>query len=55
LNEVEKAILEPGGVITFIPKKPEPDLARHQALLAQLEALTREVAALRAHSERGAM
>ena len=47
LGEVERAVLEPGGTITFIMKKPEPDVERHQELLARMDAITRELAALR--------
>ncbi len=47
LDEIERAILEPGGAISFIGIKPEPDLARHQELLDKLDTLTREVADLR--------
>lgn len=47
LEEVDRAILEPGGTIAFIGRKPAPELARHQELLARLDQLTREIAALR--------
>jgi uncharacterized membrane protein YcaP (DUF421 family) len=47
LNEVERAILEPGGSITFVAKKPIPEERRHQELLDRLDQLTREVARLR--------
>jgi len=48
LNEVEQAVLEPGGTIAFIGKKPEPEAARHQEIVARLDQMTRELAALRA-------
>lgn len=48
LDEVEKAILEPGGAITFIGRMPEPEAERHQELLSRLDALAKEVAELRA-------
>jgi uncharacterized membrane protein YcaP (DUF421 family) len=47
LDEVERAVLEPGGGINFIGSQPEPETKRHQELLARLDALTREVAELR--------
>jgi uncharacterized membrane protein YcaP (DUF421 family) len=47
LNEVERAILEPTGTITFIAKKPAPEETRHMELLTRLDQLTREVASLR--------
>ena len=36
LAEIERAILEPGGGICFFPKKPEPDVARHDELMREL-------------------
>ena len=48
LAEVESAILEPGGAITFTGKKPAPEAARHEELVARLDQVTRELAALRA-------
>jgi uncharacterized membrane protein YcaP (DUF421 family) len=54
LDDVEKAILEPGGGICFIGKKPTPEIARHDelmarhdALLVKLGELQGEIAALR--------
>jgi uncharacterized membrane protein YcaP (DUF421 family) len=47
LNEVERAVLEPSGTITFVAKKPAPEETRHMELLARLDQLTREIAALR--------
>ena len=51
LTECEHAVLEPGGTITFIGKKPSPEAARHDELLAKLDDLRREVAELRAARE----
>jgi uncharacterized membrane protein YcaP (DUF421 family) len=47
LGEVERAVLEPSGTITFVAKKPAPEETRHMELLARLDQLTREVATLR--------
>jgi uncharacterized membrane protein YcaP (DUF421 family) len=47
LEEIERAVLEPGGTISFIGKKPPPETARHKELLARLDDLAREMAALR--------
>src|ERR1700723_914069 len=33
LSEVEECILEPGGTMTFIKKKPDADDSRHQEIL----------------------
>ncbi len=43
LDEVEQAVLEPEGGISFLARKPEPEVARHQELLARLDVLTKQV------------
>lgn len=48
LDEVERAVLEPSGTISFIARKPTPEATRHTELLARLDQLSRELAALRA-------
>ena len=48
LDEVERAVLEPSGTISFSAKRPTPEAVRHGELLARLDGLTRELAALRA-------
>lgn len=50
LAEVDRAVLEPGGTVSFVAKKAMTDEARHGELLARLDELTRQVAALRAHA-----
>jgi len=47
LREVEQCILEPGGTLTFLGKKPSGEDVRHQELLGRLELLAQELAALR--------
>lgn len=47
LSEVEQCILEPGGTLTFLGKKPPVEDVRHQELLGKLERLTQEIALLR--------
>jgi uncharacterized membrane protein YcaP (DUF421 family) len=47
LEEIDRAIIEPGGTISFVGRKPAPELARHQELMTRLDQLTREIAALR--------
>src|SRR5499427_4943218 len=37
LSEVQQCVLEPGGTISFIGKKPGSDEARHQALLQRMD------------------
>jgi uncharacterized membrane protein YcaP (DUF421 family) len=48
LADVDTAILEPEGAISFIGKKPAPEDTRQLELLERLDRLTREISALRA-------
>ncbi len=48
LDEVETAVLEPTGTITFIKKTPNEETQRHYELMAKLSALSAEIASLRA-------
>ncbi len=48
LDTVDNATLEPGGAISFNLHEPVPEEKRHQELLVRLDALTQEIAALRA-------
>ena len=47
LSEVEQCILEPGGTLTFLGKKPSGEDVRHQELLGRLDQMAREIAMLR--------
>jgi|ERR1700733_4905523 len=47
LDEVERAILEPGGIISFVAKQPGPEDVRQRELISKLEAMATELAALR--------
>jgi uncharacterized membrane protein YcaP (DUF421 family) len=47
LSEVLQCVLEPGGTISFIGRKPGVDEARHGELLKKFDALTAELARLR--------
>jgi uncharacterized membrane protein YcaP (DUF421 family) len=47
LREVDQCILEPGGTLTFIGKKPDTEDVRHRELLGRLERLMEEVVRLR--------
>ncbi len=46
LDEIERAVLEPEGGISFLAKQPDPEHARHQELLERLDALSAQVAQL---------
>ena len=50
LNDVQKCILEPGGNLTFIGKKPATDDIRHQEVVERLKHLMEEVVRLRGES-----
>ncbi len=47
LSDVRQCVLEPGGTLTFIAKKPGTEDIRHQEILQKFEALTQEIARLR--------
>lgn len=47
LAAVDQCILEPGGTLTFIGKKPASDDLRHQELLGRMERLMEELVRLR--------
>lgn len=47
LAEVDQCILEPGGTLAFVGKKPDVDETRHREVLHNLEQLRQELAILR--------
>jgi uncharacterized membrane protein YcaP (DUF421 family) len=47
LSEVRQCVLEPGGTLTFVAKKPDMEDIRHKEILQKFEALTQEIARLR--------
>ena len=47
LKDVDKAVLEPSGIITFIGKHPDSEEKRHTELLQRIDALSQQLAALR--------
>lgn len=47
LSEVQQCVLEPGGTLTFIGKKPTTEDVRHKELLGKMEGLAHEIALLR--------
>ena len=48
LKDIDRAVLETGGGISFFAHKPEPELERHGQLLGRLDALSKELAAVKA-------
>jgi uncharacterized membrane protein YcaP (DUF421 family) len=47
LSEVEECVLEPGGVLCFVGKKPATEELRHQEVLQRIERLMEEVVRMR--------
>jgi uncharacterized membrane protein YcaP (DUF421 family) len=47
LAEVDQCILEPGGTLSFIGKKPDAEDKRHRELLERMDHLNAELALLR--------
>lgn len=47
LQEVEKAVIEPGGGIYFVAKKPTPDEVEQSELIRRLDAIAAQLADLR--------
>ncbi len=46
LNDVERAVLEPGGTLSFVGKKPAPEESRHRELLERLDRISRLLSVL---------
>ena len=49
LGEVDRAVLETSGTISFFAKKPVPEMLRHEEILKRLDKLTEEMQTLRGH------
>jgi uncharacterized membrane protein YcaP (DUF421 family) len=47
LDEIERAVLESSGSITFIARKPTTDAIRHDEIVTRLDRLAADLAALR--------
>jgi len=47
LDEVERAVLEPGGTISFFAKKPDPETVQFQQLTARLDGIASTLSELR--------
>ncbi len=47
LDEVDRAVLEPGGGITFVARRPKPEESRHEELVEKLNQVLTELRALR--------
>jgi len=47
LAEIDRAILDPGGTICFFAKRPSPERARHEEIVARLDRISEQLAAQR--------
>ncbi len=47
LDEVERAVLEPGGVLALFGRKPDLETMRMEELVARLDAIQRQIADLK--------
>jgi uncharacterized membrane protein YcaP (DUF421 family) len=47
LDDVERAVLEPGGTVTFVPKDETTRVRRHSEIVSRLDALQADLTALR--------
>jgi uncharacterized membrane protein YcaP (DUF421 family) len=45
LDEIDRAVLDPGGTISFVAVKPTVESSRHQELLKRLEQISAQLAA----------
>lgn len=52
LKDVESAVLEPGGVISFLRKEPSTEAARFHEVLARLDELSKEIHTVRESLEK---
>ncbi len=46
LQEIDKAILDPGGTVSFFAKKPTIEDARHRELLERVDAIAAQISAI---------
>jgi uncharacterized membrane protein YcaP (DUF421 family) len=48
LDEIDRAVLDAEGSIAFFGKRPTPDTSRHEEILARLDAMSSQLASIRA-------
>ena len=53
LADVEMATIEPGGAISFVSLKPDPEEKRHQEIMQRLDELAHEVMVLKSEFANG--
>jgi uncharacterized membrane protein YcaP (DUF421 family) len=47
LSDIDRAVLEPGGTISFVTKQPRPEDLRHKEVIERLEQLAKELNVLK--------
>jgi uncharacterized membrane protein YcaP (DUF421 family) len=47
LDEIERAVLEPSGTISFVAKEPPIETTRHQEIVSRLDQIGHDLAAVR--------
>jgi uncharacterized membrane protein YcaP (DUF421 family) len=47
LDEIQQAVLEPGGTLSFVGKRPAPEEERHSELVRRLDQVMQELTQLR--------
>ena len=47
LEEIDRAVLDPGGGFSFSARKPSPETSRHEQILARLDELSAQLSVLR--------
>lgn len=47
LQDIERAVIEPGGTIYFVGRKPSPDELQQKALADRLDTITRQLGEIR--------
>jgi uncharacterized membrane protein YcaP (DUF421 family) len=52
LDEIDESVLEPGGAISFIAKRPEPDVLRQKELIKRLDRLQTQMVEIQAEIKR---
>ncbi|HKF68862.1 MAG TPA: YetF domain-containing protein [Vicinamibacterales bacterium] len=48
LDEIDRAVLDPNGNISFFAKRPTPDISRHEEVMARLETMSVQLASIQA-------
>ena len=54
LAEIQRAVLEPGGTISFIGQEPRAEAIRYQEIVTRLDQIARDLVALRTSQQKAA-